>query len=131
MLERKGEAQVEEFERQKENKMLEMAGQRKGYADAARDQARAAGDAFVSAAVSTMIPGISDIRLKENITRTGISNSGIPIYTFNYKNDSQLWSGAMAQDLIELGRGDAVATMDNGYYGVYYDMIDVDMIKTS
>ena len=131
LLERKGEAQVEEFERQKENKMLEMAAQRKGYADAARDQARAAGDAFVSAAVSTMIPGISDIRLKENITRTGISNSGIPIYTFNYKNDNQLWSGAMAQDLIELGRGDAVTTMDNGYYGVYYDMIDVDMIKTS
>ena len=131
LLERKGEAQVEEFERQKENKMLEMAAQRKGYADAARDQARAAGDAFVSAAVSTMIPGISDIRLKENITRTGISNSGIPIYTFNYKNDNQLWSGAMAQDLKELGRGDAVTTMDNGYYGVYYDMIDVDMIKTS
>ena len=132
LLERKGQAQVEEFERQKENKMLEMAAQRKGYADAARDQARAAGDAFVSAAVSTMIPGIpSDIRLKENITRTGISNSGIPIYTFNYKNDNQLWSGAMAQDLIELGRGDAVTTMDNGYYGVYYDMIDVDMIKTS
>ena len=130
MLERKGQAQVEAFDRQKEVDMLDMAGKRKGYADAARDAARAAGDSFLSAAVSTMIPGMpSDIRLKENIKRTGISNSGIPIYTFNYKNDNQLWSGAMAQDLIELGRGDAVATMDNGYYGVYYDMIDVNMIK--
>jgi hypothetical protein len=132
MLERKGQAQVEEFDRQKQNKMLEMAGQRKGYADAARDQARQAGDAFLSAAVSTMIPGLpfSDIRLKENINRTGTSNSGIPIYTFNYKNDNQLWSGTMAQDLLELGREDAVAMMDNGYYGVHYDMIDVNMIKS-
>ena len=129
LLVRKGQAQAEEFERQKENKMLEMAGQRKQYADAARDQARAAGDAFISAAVSTMIPGISDIRLKENIVRTGTSSSGIPIYTFNYKNNNQSWSGTMAQDLINLGRQDAVTIMENGYYGVYYDMIDVDMIK--
>ena len=129
MLERKGVASVEEFDRQKENKMLEMASGRKGYADAARDKARAAGDSFLSAAVSTAIPFLSDIRLKENITRTGISNSGIPIYTFNYINDDQLWSGAMAQDLLELGREDAVTMMDNGYYGVHYDMIDVDMIK--
>ena len=128
MLERKGVASVEEFERRKEDKMLEFAGQRKGYADAAVDAARAAGDQFASAAVSSMIPGISDIRLKENITRTGISKSGIPIYTFNYKNDDQLWSGTMAQDLLKLGREDTVAIMDNGYYGVYYDMIDVDMI---
>ena len=35
----------------------------------------------------------------------------------------------MAQDLLELGKEDAVAIMDNGYYGVYYDMIDVNMIK--
>lgn len=131
LLERKGQAQVEEFERQKENKLLEFARERKGYADAAVDNARAAGDAFVSAAVSTMIPGISDVRLKENITRTGVSDSGIPIYTFNYKNDNQLWSGAMAQDLIEMGRSDAVTVMDNGYYGVYYDAIDINMVKAN
>lgn len=131
MLERKGQASVEEFDRAKEDKMLEMAGQRKGFADAARDQARQAGDAFLSAAVSTMVPGISDVRLKENITRTGVSDSGIPIYTFNYKNDNQLWSGAMAQDLIEMGRSDAVTVMDNGYYGVYYDAIDINMVKAN
>lgn len=71
----------------------------------------------------------SDIRLKENITRTGISKSGIPIYTFNYKNDNQSWSGAMAQDLLELGMEDAVAIMDNSYYAVNYGIIDVDMVK--
>jgi hypothetical protein len=69
----------------------------------------------------------SDSRLKENISRTGVSKSGIPIYTFNYKNDNTLWSGTMAQDLLEMGMEDAVKTMDNGYYAVNYNMIDVDM----
>ena len=71
----------------------------------------------------------SDIRLKENITRTGVSKSGIPTYTFNYKNDNTLWSGTMAQDLLEMGMGDAVTINENGYYSVYYDMIDVDMVR--
>ena len=126
MLERKGEAQVDEFGRQKQNDMMKMAGDRKGYADAARDQARQAGDAFMSAAVSSIIPD-SDRRLKENITKTGISGSGIPIYTFSYKNEDKIWSGTMAQDLLELGFGDAVSTRD-GHYAVDYSMIDVDMI---
>ena len=71
----------------------------------------------------------SDSRLKENINRTGVSKTGIPIYTFNYKNDDTLWSGTMAQDLISMGMGRAVKTMDNGYYSVDYNMIDVDMIS--
>ena len=70
----------------------------------------------------------SDIRLKENINKTGVSESGIPIYTFNYKGEDQLWSGAMAQDLLGMGINNAVTIMDNGYYGVDYSMIDVDMI---
>ena len=69
----------------------------------------------------------SDIRLKENIIKTGYSKSGIPIYTFNYIGDETPWSGTMAQDLIDLGREDAVTTMSNGYYGVHYDIIDVNM----
>ena len=71
----------------------------------------------------------SDLRLKENIKRTGVSNSGIPVYNFNYKNSNHVWSGTMAQDLLEMGMGHAVNTMDNGYYSVNYDMIDVDMIS--
>ena len=69
----------------------------------------------------------SDVRLKENINRTGSSKSGIPIYTFNYKNDDKLWSGTMAQDLLDMGMNEAVAVMDSGYYAVNYNMIDVDM----
>ena len=130
MLERQGQKMVEDFDIKKVEQQLGYARQRKGFADQAVDQAAASRDAFLSSAVSAAIPLLpSDIRLKENITRTGISKSGIPIYTFNYKNDNQLWSGTMAQDLLELGKEDAVVIMDNGYYGVYYDMIDVNMIK--
>lgn len=126
MLVRKGDAQVAEFDRKKQDDMMATAGERKGFADAARDQARQAGDAFLSAAVSTAVP-FSDIRLKENIIKTGVSKSGIPIYTFSYKNDSKVWSGAMAQDLLGLGFDDAVSKRD-GYYAVDYSLIDVDMI---
>jgi hypothetical protein len=75
------------------------------------------------------VPIQSDIRLKENINKTGISKSGIPIYTFNYKNDNTLWSGTMAQDLLSMGINEAVSIMDNGYYGVNYNKIDVDFKK--
>ena len=35
----------------------------------------------------------------------------------------------MAQDLLRMGRTDAVTVMDNGYYGVYYDKIDIEFKK--
>ena len=125
LAEREGERLVEAFDIKKQEAQLEWATERKGLADAAIDAAKAQRDAYVTKAVQI---AASDIRLKENINKTGVSESGIPIYTFNYKNDNQLWSGTMAQDLINLGREDAVTIMGNGYYGVYYDMIDVDMV---
>lgn len=73
---------------------------------------------------------MSDERLKENILQIAISESGIPIYKYNYIGDSKTYQGVMAQDLIRMGREDAVATMDNGYYGVMYDKIDVDFKLT-
>jgi len=71
--------------------------------------------------------GISDERLKENINKIKYSDSGIPIYTFKYKGDNRTWIGTMAQDLIKLGRKDAVIKGDDGYYRVKYNLIDVDM----
>ena len=126
LMERKGEAAVEQFERDKVDQQLEWSMDRKAAADQAQDDAAAKRDQMMSAAVSKAWS--SDIRLKENITKTGTSESGIPIYTFNYKNENELWSGTMAQDLIEIGRKDAVTIMESGYYGVYYDKIDVNMI---
>ena len=70
--------------------------------------------------------GPSDVRLKEKIKRTGKSPSGIPIYEFNYIGDSNRYSGAMAQDLLEMNI-DAVSMDESGYYKVNYNNIDVDM----
>lgn len=67
----------------------------------------------------------SDIRLKENIQKLGTSPSGIPIYSFKYKGESTYYKGTMAQDLLNIGRQDAVTLMDDGYYGVYYDKLDI------
>ena len=68
----------------------------------------------------------SDIRLKEKIQRTGSSPSGIPIYEFNYIGSEARYSGAMAQDLLEMNI-DAVSTGEDGWYLVDYNNIDVDM----
>jgi hypothetical protein len=70
----------------------------------------------------------SDTRLKENITHTGYSEFGIPTYTWTYKYDSSKTprSGTMAQDLLEMGRKDAVIRTLSGFYAVDYSKIDVD-----
>tara|TARA_R110000744_G_scaffold170649_1_gene288867 strand:+ start:10674 stop:11528 length:855 start_codon:yes stop_codon:yes gene_type:complete len=128
MLERKGAQQVEQYDMDKQNKMLDYAMGRKEAADQDIDNAAAQQDQFISGAITGGLGAfMSDIRLKENISKTGVSKSGIPIYTFSYKNDDQVWSGTMAQDLLQIGRGDAVITTDSGYYAVDYDAIDIDM----
>jgi len=129
MLEREGARMTEQFDLDKQDKKLGFAMDRAGAANQAIDNANAQMDALVTGAVTGGLQAFaSDVRLKENINKTGISKSGIPIYTFNYKGENKLWSGAMAQDLLSIGREDAVTIMNNGYYGVYYDKIDVDMI---
>ena len=128
LLEREGSRMVEQFDMQKQEKMMDFAMARKEAADIDMDNAEKQQDQFISGAISGVGGALlSDIRLKENVNKTGISKSGIPIYTFSYKNDNQVWSGTMAQDLLEIGRDDAVLLMDNGYYAVDYNAIDVDM----
>ena len=71
---------------------------------------------------------MSDIRTKENIVRTGESKSGLPMYDFNYKGKKEKYNGVMAQDLLKLGREDAVIKdKETGLYKVNYDKIDVNM----
>jgi hypothetical protein len=72
------------------------------------------------------LPGVSDERLKENIIKTGKSPSGIPIYQFNYIGGSETYSGAMAQDLLNI-KPEVVFVDDSGFYMVDYSGIDVDM----
>ena len=73
---------------------------------------------------------LSDDRLKYNITRIGNSKKGIPIYTFKYRhegNHGPTYKGTSAQDLLEMGRDDAVVQKEkDGFYSVDYSKLDVD-----
>lgn len=73
----------------------------------------------------------SDARLKENIKEIGHSESGIPMYEWNYKGHpaTERYRGTMAQDLINLGYNKAVVTSPDGYYAVDYSKIDVEFTK--
>ena len=68
----------------------------------------------------------SDIKVKEKINKVGTSPQGHNIYEFNYIGDAQRYRGVMAQDVVKI-HPMAVEVMDDGYLGVKYDMIDVNM----
>ena len=73
----------------------------------------------------------SDYRLKRDIERVSTSKSGVPIYEFDYAfegfTNPSRHVGTMAQDLLKLGYGPDVVSLDSeGYYEVDYDMIDVN-----
>ena len=71
---------------------------------------------------------LSDVSLKENIVHVGKSPSGINIFEYNYQGETTRHRGAMAQEVL-VKKPEAVVEMDNGYLGINYDMIDVDMKK--
>ena len=82
----------------------------------------------------------SDQRLKENIHYVGKSPSGIPVYTFKYREEfsdvleetvdtKSTYFGVMAQDLLDKVPGAVVLNPLDGYYRVDYAMIDVDFVK--
>ena len=68
----------------------------------------------------------SDRNLKENIKKIGESISGLGIYKFNYIGQTQKWIGTMADEVKKI-KPEAVVLMKNGFQGVRYDMIDVNM----
>jgi hypothetical protein len=76
--------------------------------------------------------GRSDRRLKHNIVFRTYSKSGIPVYEFEYINKSDgkgKYVGTMAQDLLKLGKSEAVITDKEGYYLVDYNKVDVDFYE--
>ena len=80
----------------------------------------------IGASVATLAAAGSDIKLKQNIKKVGKSPQGHNIYEFNYIGDTQRYRGVMAQDVVKI-HPMAVEVMDNGYLGVKYAMIDVNM----
>ena len=68
----------------------------------------------------------SDIRLKENIVKVGVSDDGWNIYQWNFIGESDRYEGVIAQEIAKI-MPEAVTTMENGFLGVHYDLLDVDM----
>ena len=85
----------------------------------------AIGSMFVAPGSISWLPGFSDIRMKEDIKRVGISPDGHKIYEFNYIGNPTRYRGVMANEVAKI---DPMAvTIRDGYLAVYYDKIDVDM----
>lgn len=95
---------------------------------------------LVGVAICALFCWFSDVRLKTEINYIGKSPSGIPTYTFKYREGSErylnanidtesVYFGAMAQDLLELAPSSVVKSSIGGYYGVDYSKIDVDFQK--
>jgi len=124
-----GDVPVHGMEAHKKSKGLggKMFGSNAGGGMMSKMQQALGGTGGATAGVGGMGGGMfSDIRLKEKIQKTGISPSGIPIYEFNYIGSNNRYSGAMAQDLLDINP-DAVMMDTSGYYKVNYNNIDVDM----
>lgn len=71
----------------------------------------------------------SDVRLKENIEKTGQSQNGINVYQFNYIGEDGLYEGVIAQELLETEFANAVSLNENDMYSVDYSKIDVEFKK--
>jgi hypothetical protein len=78
-----------------------------------------------SASMSSSAPASSDIRLKKNIEKIGVSNSGINVYSFEYKDSKYglgKWQGVMSNEIT----ANAVSKDKDGYDMVDYSLLDVE-----
>ncbi len=64
---------------------------------------------------------LSDRRLKTDIKKVGITDSGLTVYTYKYKGDDITHMGVMAQDVEEVFP-EAVVEI-NGFKAVHYNLI--------
>ena len=77
----------------------------------------------VASGLMTMFP--SDERLKRDVTKIGQSIDGHNIYKFKYVSSDREFIGVKAQEVLKK-KPEAVGKLSNGFYAVYYDMIDVN-----
>ena len=77
---------------------------------------------------TSVIPTFSDVRLKENIEPAGVTQDGIKLYTWDWKEGhedltkSQPTFGVLAQELIKV-MPQAVHMSPEGYYQVDYSKV--------
>jgi hypothetical protein len=69
---------------------------------------------------------ISDMRLKEGISRIGTTVFGLPLYRFSYTGQKEVYAGVMAQDVLNV-MPSAVSVGDGGFYRVNYGVLGISM----
>jgi hypothetical protein len=103
-----------------------------GAAQRSNQLAAASANAQAKAAQQAAIMGLigdsakaaataSDRRLKTNIKKVGMTDAGLPVYTYKYKGDDVTHMGVMAQEVEEVFP-EAVEEI-NGFKAVHYDLI--------
>jgi hypothetical protein len=92
--------------------------------DSATSSSKSAEDVLAGAAAVVIGIGLSDAFLKEEITRVGVSESGIGIFEFSYYGSNERRVGAIAQDVLVF-RPEAVVCHESGFLAVDYAKIDV------
>jgi hypothetical protein len=92
-----------------------------GGIGAAMGGGAAAGSTAAAGNAAILAAGMSDIRLKENITKTGQLANGLNLYKWDWKDDSMSdpTNGVIAQEVLEKFP-EAVLTHDSGYLMVNY-----------
>lgn len=68
----------------------------------------------------------SDIRIKRDIIKVGMSDIGLPLYEFRYIFGRKRYVGVMAQDVL-MHTPDAVVRSMLGYFKVNYKMLGLEM----
>lgn len=80
----------------------------------------------------------SDANIKRNIVFLGMSALSVPMYAFQYTqewcdsegcNADNTYVGTMAQDLVGMGREDAIVILEDGHMGVDYSRLDVPFAR--
>ena len=123
--ERQGEVMSRDMERNKVSTLLGMAqGEQQGFNERAADYEAAKWDGITQAGNAGMTAAGSDRNIKKNINKIGKSDSGLNIYSFEYKDaihGEGLYQGVMSDEVPS----EAVIRMD-GYDAVNYAMLDVE-----
>jgi hypothetical protein len=120
----KGAETARTKENAKRSNLLQMA---KGEHDAAAQgvaQAQAAKSSAISGIAGSVLGGLSDRRAKKNINKIGVSQSGLNIYSFEYRNPLHgggLFQGVMSDEIPQ----EAVIST-SGYDHVDYSVLDVE-----
>ena len=77
--------------------------------------------------VASGLMAFSDRRLKDDITKVGVSPKGYDIYEWTYRaRPNQRWRGVIAQEVVKQNPM-AVGILPSGFLGVYYDELDVEL----